>query len=73
VYCFPHILDGSVDNVDGPCGANGLHPLTAGNADDFDLLARQNGHEHSTNCASGSPHYGFPPLERPDARESTGG
>jgi hypothetical protein len=73
MYCFPHILNGSVDHVDGARGANGIRPLSAGDADDFDLLTRQNGHEHSTNCSGGSPHYGRPPLERPDAREPTAG
>jgi hypothetical protein len=38
MYCFPHIIDGSADNVDGPCGANGLHSVTAGNALHFALL-----------------------------------
>jgi hypothetical protein len=68
---FAYIINGSVDNVGRPCGASGVHPLAAGDTDDFDLLTRQNGHEHSTHCASGSPHYGFPSLERPEAREPT--
>ena len=70
--CFPHILNGSVDHVDGPRGANGTHPLTAGDADDFDLPIGKNGYEHPTNCASGPPHYGLAPCERPDTGETTG-
>ena len=27
VYRFTHILNGSIDGVDGPCGANGVHPV----------------------------------------------
>ena len=27
VYRFTHILNSSIDGVDGPCGANGVHPV----------------------------------------------
>jgi hypothetical protein len=39
--CFTHVVGGPVDDVSGPCSANGVDALAAGDADDIDFVIGQ--------------------------------